>query len=252
MSESVDGQQPIGTIGVDGCRGGWVWIGDLGEGYCGGMVSELEALLPILATAQLTLIDMPIGLLQNGAVERRCDQHARALLGRPRASSVFRAPCRPALDAIDQGYAAACAINREVTGVGLSLQTFNIMPKILELDQLLQRHPGLRASLRESHPELCLFGLNQGCSMRFNKRSAAGQRERRQLLRRWSAQVEATIDNVVMRYPRRVLAIDDAVDAAVLALAARRIQALGQARELPSVPAVDPTGLPMAILMTTD
>ena len=213
------------------------------------MVPELEVLLPALSGAHLTLIDMPIGLLDNGAFERRCDQEARALLGRPRASSVFRAPSRPALDAIAQGHAAVCAINRQATGVGLSLQTFNIMPKIVELDRLLQRHAHLRVRVRESHPELCLLGLNQGCPMRFNKRTAAGQRERRELLSRWSGEVDAMVDQVAALYPRRALAIDDVVDAAVLALAARRIHQVGQPRELPSTPAVDTTGLRMAILM---
>ncbi|WP_462320593.1 DUF429 domain-containing protein [Halochromatium sp.] len=248
----TEARRSIATIGIDGCRGGWVWIGDLGEGWRGSVVSELEQLVPILANAALALIDMPIGLLQGGARERQCDQQARSLLGRPRASSVFRVPCRPALEAVDQGYAAACAINRQETGVGLSLQTFNIMPKILELDRLLQRHPPLRGRLRESHPELCLFGLNQGRSMRLNKRTAAGQRERQQLLRRWSPQIEAIIAELVAQYPRRTIAVDDVVDAAILALAAQRIQGLGQARELPNRPALDPTGLPMAILMTSD
>jgi predicted RNase H-like nuclease len=193
---------------------------------------------------------MPIGLMDGGSVERRCDQEARALLGRPRASSVFRAPCRPALEAIDQGHAAACAINRHASGVGLSVQTFNIMAKIRELDRLLQRHRSLRASVRESHPELCLFGLNQDQAMRFNKRALAGQRERRQVLRHWSSEIEATIDRLATRYPRRALAVDDVVDAAVLAIAARRIHQVGQSRALPSCPVVDNAGLPMAILMT--
>lgn len=138
------------------------------------------------------------------------------------------------------------------TGVGLSLQTFNIMPKIRELDRLLQRHPSLRTRVRESHPELCLCGLNQGKPMRFNKRTAVGQRERRQLLRRWSTEVEAMIGQVAARYPRRALAVDDVVDAAVLAITARRIREFGQVRELPSRPVIDGAGLPMSILMSAD
>jgi predicted RNase H-like nuclease len=248
----VDRSTPIGTIGIDGCRGGWVWMGDLGEGFRAGLAPELEALVPILAGAQLTLIDMPIGLLDGGSLERRCDQEARALLGRPRASSVFRAPSRPALEAIEQGHAAACAINRQTTGVGLSLQTFNIMPKIRELDRLLQRHPCLRTRVRESHPELCLCGLNRGQPMRFGKRTAVGQRERRHVLRCWSSEVEAMIDAVAARYPRRALAVDDLVDAAVLAITARRIQQFGLGRELPSRPVIDGAGLPMSILISAD
>lgn len=243
---------PAAAIGIDGCRGGWVWIGDLGQGYRGGMVSELDSLAPMLADAALTLVDMPIGLLDGGLLERRCDHEARAVLGRPRASSVFRAPSRPALDVIDQGHAAACGVNRGATGVGLSLQTFNIMPKIKELDGLLRRDPSLPTKVRESHPELCFCGLNHGQPMRFNKRTAAGQRERRLLLSRWSTEIAAVIDRLAGLYSRRALAVDDVVDAAVLAVAAHRIQQLGRARMLPDQPAKDAAGLPMAILMTPD
>jgi len=41
-------------------------------------------------------IDIPIGLLEGPRV---CDKAARKLLGQPRGSSVFPAPCRPALEA---------------------------------------------------------------------------------------------------------------------------------------------------------
>ena len=244
------------TIGIDGCRGGWVWIGELGEGWRGGVVRELKALLPLLARTRLTLIDMPIGLLEGGAMERQCDREARALLGRPRGSSVFRAPCRPALAALDQGYTAACAINREITGVGLSLQTYNIMHKIRELDALLQRQPDLCEGLRESHPEVCLLGLNRGQPMSFNKRSAGGQRERCGLLQHSIRDagllpIDAIIEALLSRVPRRQLAIDDVVDAAILAVTAQHIIGRGRQRQLPSPAPRDARGLPMTILMPT-
>lgn len=254
LSDCSEKARTSAAIGIDGCRGGWVWIGQLDEGWRGGLVRELESLLPILARARLTLIDMPIGLLDGGPRERGCDREARALLGRPRASSVFRAPCRPALAALDQGHAAVCAINREMTGVGLSLQTYNIMHKIRELDALLQRRPSLHAGVRESHPELCLLGLNRGRPMSFNKRSAGGRRERRDLLQQrikdaGLAPIDTLIEDVLSRVPRRELAIDDVLDAAILVLTAHCILALRQQRELPSPAPKDAQGLPMAILM---
>lgn len=235
-------------LGIDGCRGGWVWIGDLGSGWSGGMAPTLERLRPMMLDASLTLIDMPIGLLDAGAAERRCDREARAFLGRPRASSVFRTPCRSALQAVDQGYEQACAINRQCTGVGLSRQAFNIMRKMLELDALLRATPSLAASVRESHPEVCLCGLNGERPMQFNKRSSAGRRERRALLQRWSHDIGAAVDALTNRTLRRDLAIDDAIDAAVLALTARRSVQLGRVSLLPAAAPTDSMGLPMAIL----
>ena len=68
--------------------------------------------LEIISDANSVLIDIPIGLLDKGPDERSCDKAARKLLGK-RASSVFPAPARQALDASD--YQAALAVNREST-----------------------------------------------------------------------------------------------------------------------------------------
>ncbi|MBK1705635.1 hypothetical protein CKO40_13985 [Halochromatium glycolicum] len=244
-----DGALSPQALGIDGCRGGWVWIGNQDERWCGGVVGRLEQLRPLLAEARLTLIDMPIGLLDGGRSERPCDREARALLGRPRASSVFRPPCRATLAVADQGYSRACEVNREATGVALSQQTFNILPKMQEVDALLQHHPGLREQVRESHPEVCLWWLNGRQPMRFNKRASAGERERRQVLRTHSRQLEATVDRMMTEYLRRELALDDAIDAAVLAFAARRILQCGTAGSLPRQAPTDSLGLPMAILL---
>lgn len=237
------------AIGVDGCRGGWVWIGELGDGWDGGVVSDLGQLQPRLAASGLTLIDMPIGLIDSGTEERQCDRQARALLGRPRAASVFRPPSRAALEASADGYERACAINRQRTGVALSRQTFNIMPKMREVDRLLQSHQPLRARVREGHPELCLWWLNGAQAMRFNKRTPAGRNERRRTLRRSAAALEQAVDTLLARIPRRDLAPDDATDAAALALVARSILSAGEAQSLPQPPAEDSQGLPMAILL---
>lgn len=184
-------------------------------------------------------VDMPIGLLERAAPGgRACDRAARALLGRPRASSVFTPPTRPAL--VNDGYADAMVRN----GAGMSKEAYNILPKIRELDALLT--PGAQAGVFEAHPELVFRALG-GHPMRYNKKTPAGRRERLRCLR--------PVFGAAFRDPLRArlelgagkVAADDVIDAYVLAHAARRIQT-GQATRLPQGPApVDARGLRMEI-----
>lgn len=234
-------------VGIDGCRAGWVWCRRSESGWDGGLVTTLIELRPIIESSTLALIDMPIGLVSAGQEERACDRAARALLGRPRASSVFRPPCRAALAAPD--YPSACDINRRHTGVALSLQTWNIAAKIRELDGFLRTHAELPERLREAHPELCLWGLAGGQAMRHNKRTREGRRERLQLLGEIDTDCFPTMDALAGRHPRRALAHDDILDAAVLACTAILTQrAAADSRRLPAAPEVDAHGLPMQLV----
>jgi hypothetical protein len=78
---------------------------------------------------EVVAVDMPIGLSDNSS--RRADVEARKLIG-PRRSSVFPTPVRGALDG--ETYEEASALSRELTGKGLSKQTFALKPRILEID----------------------------------------------------------------------------------------------------------------------
>jgi len=240
--------KPAAAIGVDGCPAGWVWIGRIEGRWQAGIAEHLDDLAALLDGAVPALIDMPIGLVNSGPDERACDVAARALLRRPRASSVFRPPCRAALAAAD--YAGACAVNRRHTGVALSVQTWNILPKIRQLDNLLQRRPALRGRLREAHPEVCLHALAGGRGMAHNKRTADGRRERRELLRRLAPDALEAADGLLAATPRRRLAADDAIDAAALAVTAALL-ATRPVRTLPAVPARDALGLPMEMVYVT-
>ena len=106
--------------------------------------------------ASLILIDIPIGLKAGGKTERRCDPQARKLLG-PRRSSVFPAPCRQAIYA--SSYQEACDVNQRLTGKRLSVENWNIIPKIREVDCLLSDDTSARGHIREIHPELCFLGI---------------------------------------------------------------------------------------------
>jgi predicted RNase H-like nuclease len=82
---------------------------------------SFEAVLA--SAAEVICVDIPVGLL-DGPGQRPCDTAARRLLGRPRASSVFPPPCRPALTAGD--YETACEQNFRVCGRRISRQAYNI------------------------------------------------------------------------------------------------------------------------------
>jgi predicted RNase H-like nuclease len=77
-------------------------------------------------------IDIPIGLLDG---PRACDKAARKLLGQPRGSSVFPAPCRAAFGA--QTDAEASSMNRQKTARGLSQQAWGITPKMEQVDNAI-------------------------------------------------------------------------------------------------------------------
>lgn len=78
-------------------------------------------------------IDIPIGLFDG---PRACDSEARKLLGQPRGSSVFSAPCRASLSA--ENHRAANAANVRVTGKGLTCQAWGIAPKIKQVDDTIR------------------------------------------------------------------------------------------------------------------
>ena len=126
----------------------------------------------------LLAIDVPIGLPNAGP--RTCDIEARAMLGRPRGSSVFAAPIRPMLSATS--HAHACSIGRQCDGRGLTIQCWHILPKIREVDAYVREHPSDRVRIREIHPEVS-FMLLAGRPMTYPKRTLIGRRERIAVLR---------------------------------------------------------------------
>jgi predicted RNase H-like nuclease len=231
-------------MGVDGCRGGWV-IAASDETFSGVSFSIADDLAPVIAGAEnggaLIGIDIPIGLSDSGP--RACDLAARRLLGRPRGSSVFPAPCRTALAATT--YRRACGLSRRALGVALSMECFNILPKIRQVDVLMT--PARQAFVREVHPELVfaiLAGHGQG--LVEPKRTAAGERVRLRLLRRLVPRFDPGAVRTALGVAR--VARDDVIDAVACLLAAQRI-ARGKALVLPDgAIARDVRGLRMEIV----
>jgi predicted RNase H-like nuclease len=229
------------AVGIDGCKGGWCFFRRDGETTTFGVaetVREICRSLPVRATV---LIDIPIGLRKRGMTERQCDLEARAVLG-PRRSSVFAAPCRSVLSA--KTYQQALERNRRNTGRGLSRQSWNLAPKIREVDQLLRREAAFRTMLREAHPELCLWGLAGG-PMPDNKKTRDGFAQRMTILSILDQDAEALIAAAWLAHGGWDADRDDLVDAFVLMLCASHS---GRLRSIPAEPETDPYGLPMEMV----
>lgn len=233
------GRSPSHVAGVDGCRGGWVVVRTGPRAGSRSSLEVLPALEPLLAEVRdgridTVCIDMPIGLPESGP--RACDTDARRLLG-PRRSTVFPTPPRVCLSAPDHATASERA--RAATGSGISVQAFNLLPRIAELDAALRSEPGLVERIVETHPECCFVSLT-GAAL-DPKRTTDGRGQRLDALR----PLFAELDGWLVARPRGTQP-HDILDAAVLAWTARRHRAgrttvLGDGR-------VDGCGLPMRIV----
>jgi predicted RNase H-like nuclease len=211
------------AVGVDGCRGGWLAVPR--EGGYPVVHATFADLLRAEPRATLA-VDVPIGLLDMGRTgDRACDKAARRLLGFPRRASVFPPPLRSRLHASERP-------------PEMGAQSFAILPKVREVDALLA--PALQARCVEAHPELA-FTLLAGRPMRHAKRAPEGKTERRRALGRIPGRPFARL-----RDPPRGAAVDDLLDACVLAWTAARV-AQGESLRLPDSPPVDSRGLRMEI-----
>jgi len=152
--------------GIDGCKAGWIVA-----------TARAVVVVPTLPLDRFALVgvDMPMGLLDGPP--RACDIAARKYLERA-GSSVFPAPARVVLGYGD--YREALAASRAATGRGISKQTFNIIPKVAELDRAI--NDSNRDSIIEVHPE-CAFRTMNCDKKLLSKKTSEGQIARRRLLR---------------------------------------------------------------------
>ncbi|MCU1672187.1 MAG: hypothetical protein JWN77_300 [Frankiales bacterium] len=226
--------EALPVLGADGCRGGgWVIAMIDGEGELSWHWADDTGELLALAdeyTADAIALDVPIGLPALGG-RRECDGLAAKRLG-ARRSSVFPAPPRAVLDCAD--YAAA-----RVIWPSLSAQTFGLVPRIRQVDEVL-RAAGRTVHDRvvECHPEAAFAAMAAGLVQLATKKSATGALQRLYLL-------EDAVGEIPPDVPPGA-ALDDALDAAACALVAHR-WANGAAEVLGDE--VDELGTPMRIVV---
>ena len=231
-------------VGADGCpRGGWLAVlEDLDSGEIHSrLFPSAEALLLQEPLPAVLAIDIPMGLPATG--QRQCEVEARRILGRPRSSSVFPVPVRPALRA--RSREEADRLHRRVDGRGVGAQAWHLYGRIREVDALLRKHREVAAVTFEVHPEVAFTAWNGGAPMGYGKKSRQGREERLALVRHTFG--PQAFERVRARYLVREAAHDDILDAFATLWSARRIRS-GKAVFLPSTPALDPQGLAMRIV----
>jgi predicted RNase H-like nuclease len=234
------------AIGVDGCRDGWVAVTLERGGLAAVMVVDTLAEVIVSAAHEAdaagararqtpVAVDIPIGLLD---ADRDADAAARrALPGR--AASIFAAPPRVVVDGYLDGsitdHAEATAAALLVTGKGLSMQSWRLVPKIAEADRLARA--GHR--LLEVHPELAFTAAAGEVLPR--KASWPGIATRRSLLAELGIELPDRFPGDTRTTP------DDVVDAAICAWVADGA-ARGEAlRTYPERPTQHDHGRPIVI-----
>ena len=222
----------MAVLGIDGCPGGWV--GALVDGsevaWHAGTFVEL-----LVLEAAVVAVDIPIGL-PPGAARRAADLEARAALG-PQRSSVFFAPPRVVLGAVDQP--DATRLSRTAGSTGVSIQLFHVLGKVVEVDAALRADAGAGARVVEAHPEVSFRRLARTDALP-SKRTAAGRAARLQAVRSWLPDLELPVPAPGRAKP------DDCLDALACAWTAQR-WSRGAADVLGDE--VDGTGVPMRIVV---
>lgn len=233
------------VAGVDGCRGGWFVVArDLSSGRTLHLLKHTFAeVLGMRENPRIIAVDVPIGL-PDAAVRggRDCDREARRLAGPKRGTSVFSPPVRAVLAA--GSWREADAVNRASSpaAIGLSRQTWGIVPKIAEVDGLMK--PQVQQTVREAFPELS-FAEMTGAPMRTSKRSVDGIQDRAEAVVRAGFADPRRLGGA---WSGRDVAFDDILDAHACCWTARRIYE-GVAGRLPvdREPERDRRGLTMEI-----
>ncbi|CAA9542487.1 MAG: hypothetical protein AVDCRST_MAG79-1982 [uncultured Thermoleophilia bacterium] len=222
----------VSVLGIDAWTGGWVAVLLVDGRFADAFTAPgIGSLLDGRPDAVMVAVDIPIGF-PVGPEPRAADVAARRFVG-PRRSSVFMTPPRAVLEQPDYGTANACC--RELTGRGLSRQSFALFRRILEVDERAAAEP----RLHEVHPEASFRAL-AGEPLALPKRTWGGAATRRRLLARVGLEPLDDLPAVA------AVPVDDVLDAAVVAWSADRI-ACGRAFTLPQDPPIDERGRAVAI-----
>ena len=229
------------SIGVDGCKGGWI-VASIDHGTLKiEKKTSMEEIVTDYTGFDSFLIDMVIGL-PSSTEQIRPDAYARQII-KERTSTIFPVPCRQAVYA--ESVAEAYEENVRVLGKKFTPLTVGIMPKMRELDTFLQEHEEYKNVILESHPEVCFARLN-GKTVLSKKSEYEGLTERVQILQKYLTQLN--VNDLIQMAKQYRCNVDDIVDAICLAVTAN-LAKQGLCEVIPEEPMVDDTGLKMQMVI---
>ncbi|MGM0365102.1 MAG: DUF429 domain-containing protein [Actinomycetota bacterium] len=198
--------------GIDGCRGGWFAVINTGIRWKAELYAGIADFWRNNNALGLVLIDIPIGVYG----KRRCEKLARKLLPPGRKSTIFNPPVKEALGIDD--YWQASRTNHAYCGKKLSRQSFNLIPKIREVNDFLAAEKKAAGVIYESHPEICFTRFSKiGLC---NKKTSRGRKQRLDIIKNIEPEAFKVYLDSANKYRRRMAAYDDIADAIILAITA--------------------------------
>ncbi|WP_459194820.1 DUF429 domain-containing protein [Halosimplex sp. J119] len=230
-------------VGVDWSEGAWFAVAFDREGFDhAAAFAEIGDLwVRYEEVAERVLVDLPIGLIEEGETGRQCDALAREVLG-PMADAVVTPPVREATR--KRRYPAAQRVNERKAGRGISERAFAMSDGIAAVDELLQNVPEASAAFAESHPEVC-YRAFAGEPLEHSGAYAAGYAERMRTLAQYDRDAPPAVQAAAAATEGYEIAVVDVLDAVALAYTA--MPGSADLRTLPADPPTDAKGLPMGI-----
>jgi predicted RNase H-like nuclease len=202
------------NIGVDSCPGGWIaviYTPFLKHYKIAKTFLELfneNWFKEDFNDQVLCLVDIPIGLCDE---QRKCDSLARSVLGK-RSSSVFSTPVYDAV--YSDTYIEAKEANFKLTGKYISKQAWNICPKIRDVNNSLEKFNS-KIIVREMHPEVCFWALNEKNPCQHYKKTTEGKLERLKILSKHCPDAESLFYKILTEVKKKIVNDDDIIDALV-------------------------------------
>jgi predicted RNase H-like nuclease len=201
-------------IGVDSCPAGWISIIYSQNVKYYKITKTFLEIFNDYNDEVLCLVDIPIGLCDE---PRRCDMIARSILGK-RSSSVFSTPVYNAVYA--KTYEDAKQENFKLTGKYISKQAYNICPKIRDVNDTIPKLE-TKIIIREMHPEVSFWALNDKKPCDHYKKTPEGKKERLNILSNYSNDAILFFEMVRADTTKKMVADDDIIDALVGAITAK-------------------------------
>ncbi|AUX09390.1 hypothetical protein AArcSl_1762 [Halalkaliarchaeum desulfuricum] len=200
--------------------------------------------------ADRILVDVPIGLVDDGDPHRQCDVLAKQVLQHDDGGEPPRESSRPGVTPVREAtrkrrYSTAAKVHERKTGERLPEAAFERAPSIAAVDELVGEIPEARATILESRPDVCFRAIGDG-PLRYDRRTAGGYAERMRRLAAFDRDGAPTVQAAAEATAGHDVRIEDVLDAVVLGYTARPSRA--PLRSLPEEPPTDERGLPMRIV----
>ena len=245
----------MAVVGANIFKGGWFAVridDDVERPADAECYPDAASLMDAWGDASRFLFGMPIGLPDAERPTRRVDQAARQMLKPLRNSSVFPVPSRTTIEAFRAGeaksYQALSDLNHRELGRRLSRQSAALVPMIAELDELMLGHAAARGKIRESHRELCFWGLSGRRPMEHAKSRPEGIAERVKVLGDYLPWAPAFCAEASCGIPHRipVAVVVDTLATTLTAVSTHPL--LDSLQSIPAETQCDARGLPMEMV----